>query len=83
MIVATFVLLLGAAALFFVRLLLGPSLTDRIMALDGLIICGSAALVTHAVDTGNGTFLPVVVVFTLAGFISTSIVARFIEGRGG
>ena len=32
--------------------------------------------------TGRGAFLPVAVVITLVGFVSTAIVARYIEGRG-
>ncbi len=72
-----------AAALFFLRLLRGPSLADRVLALDGLVVCGIATLVVRAVDTGDGAYLPVAVVFTLVGFIGTSVIARFIEGQGG
>lgn len=82
MIALTLAVLGLAAAGFFGRLLVGPSLTDRIMAVDGLIVCGVSVLVVRAVDTGDGTFLPVAVVFTLVGFIGTSVVARFIEGQG-
>jgi multicomponent Na+:H+ antiporter subunit F len=83
MILAAYGLLVLAAALFFVRLLRGPSLADRVMAIDGLIICGTSTVVVNAVDTGRGTFLPIVVVFTLVGFIGTSVIARFIEAQGG
>lgn len=72
-----------AFTLFFGRLLVGPSLSDRVLALDGMIVCGIATLVVRAVDTGDGTFLPVAVVFTLVGFIGTAVIARFIEGQGG
>ena len=76
--------LLGAAFfLYFARLLRGPSLTDRVMAIDGMILCGICAVVVRAVDTGDGSFLPVAMLFTLVGFISTAVVARFIEGQGG
>jgi multisubunit Na+/H+ antiporter MnhF subunit len=33
-------------------------------------------------QTGEGAFLPAAVVVTLVGFVSTAVVARFIEGRG-
>ncbi|MBK6855728.1 MAG: MrpF/PhaF family protein [Microthrixaceae bacterium] len=36
----------------------------------------------RAVESGDGSFLPVAVVLTLVGFISTATVARFIEGQG-
>ena len=83
MITAAFALLTIAFGLYFVRLLRGPSLADRVLAIDGLLVCGAAAVVTRAIDTGDGSFLPVTVVFTLVGFISTAVVARFIEGQGG
>lgn len=76
--------LLGTAAfLFFVRLLVGPSLTDRVLAIDGMIVCGITVMVVRAVDTGDGDFLPVAVIFTLIGFVSTAVIARFIEGQDG
>lgn len=76
-------LLLGAAGLLFgFRLFAGPSLADRVLALDGLLAAGVGALVARAVETGDGAFLPVAVVLTLVGFISTATVARFIEGQG-
>lgn len=83
MIVLALVLLAVAFALFSGRLVVGPSLADRVLAVDGMIVCGIATLVVRAVDTGDGAFLPVAVVFTLVGFISTAVVARFIEGQGG
>ena len=75
--------LLGVAAVLFTfRLLRGPSLADRVVGLDGLVVCGVATLVVRAVQTGDGSFLPVAVVFTLVGFISTATIGRFIERRG-
>ena len=79
---ATYVVLLAAAGCFGYRLARGPSLTDRVVALDGLLLTGVATIATHATQTGNGSFLPVAVVVTLVGFVSTAIIARFIETRG-
>jgi multisubunit Na+/H+ antiporter MnhF subunit len=81
-ITATFVVLLMAGVAFGYRLARGPSLADRVLALDGLIITGVAAIAANAMRTGRGAFLPVAVVITLVGFLSTAIVARYIEGRG-
>jgi multisubunit Na+/H+ antiporter MnhF subunit len=39
-------------------------------------------IVLRAMQTGEGAFLPVALVVTLVSFISTAVVARFIEGRG-
>jgi multicomponent Na+:H+ antiporter subunit F len=79
---ASYVVLALASLGFGYRLLAGPSLTDRVAGLDGLLIVGVSALVLNAVDTGEGAFLPVALVVTLVSFVSTAVVARFIEGRG-
>lgn len=82
MITATFVILTAAALCFVYRLLRGPSLADRVVAMDGLLVVGASAIAVDAMRTGSGAFLPVVVVITLVGFVGTAVVARFIEGRG-
>jgi multisubunit Na+/H+ antiporter MnhF subunit len=71
-----------AGAMFGYRMLAGPTLADRVNALNGMLAVGSCAIVAGAVRTGRGPFLPVVVVLTLVGFVGTAMVARFIESRG-
>jgi multicomponent Na+:H+ antiporter subunit F len=73
---------LGLAVLMFTyRLFRGPKLPDRIVGLDGVLVCGLSFIVVNAMDTGRGFFLQVAVMITLVGFIATAVVARFIEGR--
>lgn len=75
-------LALGLAALCFAtRLVAGPTLSDRVIGLDGLVLVGVAAVAIRSVVTGNGSFLPVLVVVTLVGFVGTAASARFIEAR--
>lgn len=83
MIAAAFGCLAAAAACFGWRLLRGPSLADRVIGLDGLLITGVSAIALRSMQTGTGPFLPVAVVITLVGFISTAMIARFIEDQGG
>jgi multicomponent Na+:H+ antiporter subunit F len=78
---ATFVLLAAAAALFVYRLAAGPSLADRIVALNGLVLVGMGAIATHAAHTAEGAFLPTLVAISLVGPIGNGMIARFIEGR--
>ena len=78
---ATFVILTAAAGLFAYRLAGGPSLADRIVALNGLVVVGMAAIATHAAHTGVGSFLPTLVAISLVGPIGTGMIARFIEAR--
>jgi multicomponent Na+:H+ antiporter subunit F len=79
--VATFAILGCAALLFGARLALGPTLADRIIGLNGLLLVGMGAIATHAIRTGTGAFLPTLVAVALVGSISTGMVARFLEGR--
>jgi multicomponent Na+:H+ antiporter subunit F len=71
-----------AAGLFVAALVRRRSLADRIIALDALLAALVAGLAVHAAYSLDGTFLDILVVASLLGFISTVIVARFIERRG-
>ena len=82
MITATFIVLAVAGLGFAYRIARGPTLTDRVVGMDGLLAAGVAAIAADAVRTGRGAFLPVAVVVTLVGFVSSAVVARFIERRG-
>ena len=82
LIAAAFVALGLAALGFGYRLLRGPTLADRTLAIDGLLVVGVSLIALRAMQTGIGSFTPVAVVFTLVGFISTAVIARFIEGQG-
>ena len=81
MINASYLVLTVAAALFVIRAIAGPSLSDRVIGIDGVIVAGMSLIMVNAVDTGRGAFLPTAVVLALVSFVSTSIVARYIEGR--
>ena len=78
---ATFAVLVVAAALFAYRLCAGPSLADRVIALNGLLLVGMGAIATAAVRGGTGAFLPTLVAVALVGPISNGMIARFIEAR--
>jgi multicomponent Na+:H+ antiporter subunit F len=78
---ATFVVLAAAAALFAFRLTVGPSLADRVVALNGLVIVGMGAIATHAAHTSVGSFLPTLVVIALVGPIGSGMIARYLEAQ--
>ena len=82
MIVLAFVLLGLAAAGFLVRLLLGPTLGDRVVAVDGLVLVVVSILAVDAVRSGSGVFVDAIVVIGLLGFVATGVAARFIERQG-
>lgn len=71
-----------AGLLCVLRLVRGPSLADRIVALDALLVVIVSGIAVDAARTGEGTYLEVLVVAALLGFVGTVNVARFIERRG-
>jgi multicomponent Na+:H+ antiporter subunit F len=76
---AALAMLAFAAALAFVRLLQGPTLPDRVVALDligVLIVCATVAV---AATTGQQAYLDVAMVIALVSFVGTVAYARYIE----
>jgi multicomponent Na+:H+ antiporter subunit F len=78
---ATFLLLAASAILFAFRLCVGPSLADRVVALNGLVLVGMGGIATHAAHTAVGAFVPTLVAIALVGPIGNGMIARFIEAR--
>lgn len=74
--------LVVAGLLVLWRLVRGASLSDRVVALDSLLIVVVCGIAVHAARTGDGTYVDVAVVTALLGFVGTTTVARFIERRG-
>ena len=71
-----------AALLVMVRLVRGPSVPDRIVALDVLVQIVVAGIAVAAAVTRDGTYLAVLVAVSLLAFVGTVTVARFVERRG-
>ncbi|MGM0616481.1 MAG: monovalent cation/H+ antiporter complex subunit F [Pseudomonadota bacterium] len=71
-----------ALVLAFVRVVRGPSLPDRVIALElfTTTIVGMVGL--HAIKSGVPSFLDAAIVIALMGFLAAIGFARFLE-RGG
>ncbi len=73
--------LLGVAGLVaLVRVVRGPSLADRIIGLDLLLLLLAGGIATTG-HPEEDLLAPVLIVVTLIAFAGTIIVARFIEWR--
>lgn len=83
MIVLATLLLVAGGACFLARAVLGPSVADRIVAIDGLVVTIVAGIFLNAIHTSAGWFLDVAVVVAVVGFVGTIAGARFVERRGG
>lgn len=76
--IAAGLLAMGAVGAI-VRLARGPSLADRMVALDALFFTGIGGLAVFIVRTRDATYVPVFVVVVLIAFLGTVVVARYIE----
>ena len=83
MIVAAQLLLLIGGLGFTWRIVRGPSIADRLIAVDGLVTTLVAYVLVDAVARSTDRFLGVGLVIAFVGFLGTSAGARFIERRGG
>ena len=83
MIAAAMVLLVIGGACFLFRAVAGPSLADRVVALDGLVVTITAGILLHSIRVDSTWFLDVGLVVAFTGFVGTTAGARFIERRGG
>ncbi|MBL9060362.1 MAG: cation:proton antiporter [Mangrovicoccus sp.] len=74
-----FLLILVALLLGFVRLALGPSFSDRVVALDMMSTSIVAFCALDALQTDTPAYLDVAIVLALINFLSTLALARFAE----
>jgi multicomponent Na+:H+ antiporter subunit F len=78
-IVIALTMLAVAAGLTFIRLVKGPSLPDRVIAIDLIGVLMVCLLVLMAGSTGQDAFLDVAMVVALISFVGTVAYARYIE----
>jgi len=73
--------LLGCGALLaLVRLARGPSLLDRVVATDTLLVIIACSLAVHAALSRDATVVPVLVVVSLLAFVGSVSLARYVGG---
>jgi multicomponent Na+:H+ antiporter subunit F len=77
----TMLILGGTIILTFWRLYSGPSLPDRVVAMDLLSAVGVAVIAVYAIYTQNGVFLDVALVVALISFLGTVAFAYYIDQR--
>jgi multicomponent Na+:H+ antiporter subunit F len=68
-----------SVVLAFIRMVKGPSLQDRVVALDFMTVAIVAFCGLAAVRYGTAAFLDVALVLALVGFLATVALARFAE----
>lgn len=71
-----------AFLLTVVRVVLGPTLPDRILALDMLVGIAVGYIAVIGVKTGFNLYIDIALALGLVGFLATVAFARFVLERG-
>ena len=70
-----------AVVMVFVRLVRGPSLPDRVVAIDLMNTLGIGIIASYAIAAGQAAFLDVAIAMALISFLGTVAFAYYIERR--
>lgn len=71
-----------AALMAMLRLLKGPSLADRVVALDLIAALAVGTIAVYSIWTGQPMLLRAAIVVALVVFVGTVAFAMFLEKRG-
>jgi len=76
--------LLGLALLLTIyRIVVGPTLADRVLALDLLTVLAMGFVGAMAIRTGITLYIDIAIALALLGFLATVAFARYILSRNG
>lgn len=67
--------------LVFCRFVLGPSIADRVVALDLLITIGITIIAVYSIVYYQSTFLDIAMILGLIAFLSTVAFSYYLEKR--
>lgn len=74
--------MIASLGLAFLRLYLGPTLPDRVIALDLIASITVGIFATYSIVTSQPVFIDAAIVLALIVFLSTVAFARYTERRG-
>ena len=75
-------ILLGLALLVsVVRIIIGPTLGDRVLALDLMTVVAMGFIGAIAIRTGQMLYLDIAIALALLGFLATIALARYVLTR--
>lgn len=73
------VIVLISLVLSFIRMLIGPNLTDRAVALDGMTIISLSGIALLAYFLERVIYLDVALVYGILSFLGVVALARYLE----
>ncbi|NNE88152.1 MAG: K+/H+ antiporter subunit F [Silicimonas sp.] len=76
--IIAFVSVSVAQIMSMIRLIIGPSTGDRILALDTMVINAIAIIILLGIAQGTRIYFEVSLIIAMLGFVSTVAYARFV-----
>ena len=70
-----------AVLLALVRLIRGPKMPDRVVALDLMVTLGMGIIAVYSIATEQSVFLDVATVLALISFLGTTAFAYYLQRR--
>ncbi|NJW52953.1 cation:proton antiporter [Salinimicrobium oceani] len=67
--------------LVFIRFFKGPSISDRVVAVDLLVTIGIGIIAIYSILTHQPTFLDIALILALIGFLATVAYSYYIQKR--
>jgi multicomponent Na+:H+ antiporter subunit F len=67
--------------LVFVRFVKGPTISDRVVAVDLLVTSGIGIIAVYSILTNQPTFLDIALILALIGFLGTVAYSFYIQKR--
>ncbi|KJZ12293.1 MAG: K+/H+ antiporter subunit F [Marinomonas sp.] len=71
-------ILCASLILTLYRLLVGPKLPDRILALDTMFIHGIALILLYGIAIENAIYFEAALLIAMLGFVSTSALCKYL-----
>lgn len=81
--ITVFAMLLAAFILAFGRLMLGPSVNDRIAAMDVIATIVMAFILVYSLLVNKSIYIDIPVIISLISFIGTVAVSTYLKHRNG
>ncbi len=76
-----FVLIGIGVVLSFIRVIIGPTSSDRVAALDTMNVMLTGLIVVLALVFKRSIYMDIALVYALLSFLETVVISRYMEGR--
>lgn len=77
-----FIVLAISLAFCFYRLIVGPTLPDRVVAMDTITTVIIAMIAIYCIKESNAIFYDAILVLSILGFVGTVSMAKFLAKGG-